>query len=79
MPVPVEVHVFKYIWKEIRTIWDLWDNIKCTNTLIIWVPEGEEKEKGPENIFEDIIAEKFPNLWKETVTQVQEAQSPIQN
>ena len=58
-----------------RIIWDLWDNIKSTNTHIIWVPEGEEKEEGSENIFEDIIAEKFPDLWKETFTQFQEAQS----
>ena len=29
---------------------DLWDNIKCTNLCIIGVPEGEEKEKGPEKI-----------------------------
>ena len=34
---------------------DLWDNIKCKNILIIGVPEGEEREKGPEKIFEEII------------------------
>ena len=33
-----------------------------------------EREKGPEKIFEEIIAENFPNMGKETVTQVQEAQ-----
>ena len=38
------------------------------------VPEGEEREKKPEKIFEEIIAGKFPNLGKEIVTQVQEAQ-----
>ena len=32
---------------------DLWDNIKCTNIHIIGLPEGEEREKGPEKIFED--------------------------
>ena len=54
---------------------DLWDNMKCTNMHITGVPEGEEKEKGPEKIFEEIIAEKFPNMGKEIVNQVQEAES----
>ena len=53
---------------------DLWDNTKWTNIHIIGVPEGEEREKGPEKISEEIIAENFPNMGKETVTQVQEAQ-----
>ena len=34
------------------------------------------REKGPEKISEEIIAEKFPNMGKEIVNQVQEAQSP---
>ena len=53
---------------------DLWDNIKRTNTQIIGVPEEEEKKKGTEKIFEDIIVENFPNMGKEIVNQVQEAQ-----
>ena len=57
---------------------DLWDNIKCTNILIIGVPE-EEKKKGDEKIFEEIIVENFPNMKKEIVNQVQEVQSPIQD
>ena len=52
---------------------DLWDNIKCTNIRIIGVPE-EEKKKGYEKIFEEIIVENFPNMEKEIVNQVQEAQ-----
>ena len=28
---------------------DFWDNIKCTNILIIGVPEGEERERAQEN------------------------------
>ena len=32
------------------------------------------REKGPEKIFEEIIAENFPNMGKEIVNQVQEAQ-----
>ena len=58
---------------------DLWDNIKCTNIHIIGVPEGQEREKGPEKIFEEIIAENFSNMGKETVTEIQEEQSPIQD
>ena len=58
---------------------DLWDNIKCNNIHIIGVPEGEEREKGPEKIFEEIIVENFPNMGKEIATQVQEAQSPRQD
>ena len=53
---------------------DIWDNIKCNNIHIIGVPEGEEREKGPEKIFEEIITEKFPDMGKEAVTQVQEVQ-----
>ena len=53
---------------------NLWDIIKHTKICIIGVPEGEEREKGPEKIFEQIIAENFPNMGKETVTQVQEAE-----
>ena len=53
---------------------DLWDNIKCTNIRIIGVPEEEQKKKGTEKIFEKIIVENFPNMGKEIVNQVQEAQ-----
>ena len=53
---------------------DLWDNVKCTNIQIIGVLEEEEKKKGYEKIFEEMIVENFPNMEKETVSQVQEAQ-----
>ena len=53
---------------------ELWDNVKCTNIHIIGVPEGEEREKGTEIIFEKIIAENFPNMGKEPLTKIQEAQ-----
>ena len=43
---------------------DLWENIECTNIHIIGVPKGEEGEKGHEKIFEEIIAENFPNIGK---------------
>ena len=53
---------------------DFWDNIKRNNMCIIGVPEGEEREKGPEKIFEELIVKNFPNMGKERATQVQEAQ-----
>ena len=52
---------------------NLWDNIKHTNIRIIVVPEEEEKKKGTEKTFEEIIGENFPNMGKEIVNQVQEA------
>ena len=39
----------------------------------MWVPE-EEKKKGHEKIFDEIIVENFPNVEKEIVNQVQEAE-----
>ena len=53
---------------------DLWDNIKCNNIHIIGIPEGVEREKGPEKISEEIIVKNFPNMGKEIATQVQQAQ-----
>ena len=52
---------------------DLWDNIKHTKIAIIGVPE-EEKKKGYEKIFEEIIVENFPNMEKEIAHQVQGTQ-----
>ena len=46
---------------------DLWDNIKCTNIQLIGLPEEEEKKKGTEKIFEEIIVENFPNMGEEIV------------
>ena len=51
---------------------DLWDNNKHTNILIIGVPEEEQKKKGYEKIFEEIIVENFPNMEKEIINQFQE-------
>ena len=53
---------------------DLWDNVKHTNIWAIGVPEEEEKRKGYEKIFEEIIIENFPNMEKDIVNQVKEAQ-----
>ena len=52
---------------------DFGDNIKQSNICIIGVPE-EETKLVIENVFDEIMAENFSNLKKETDIQVQEAQ-----
>ena len=59
--------------KHESNVRDLWNNTMWTNLRIIGIPEGEEKKKGIENIFEEIMAENFPNLM-ETDIKIQEAQ-----
>ena len=46
---------------------DLWGNIKQANLHIIGIPEGKEREKGIKNIFEEIMAEDFPNLKEKEI------------
>ena len=60
----------KKIEESLRDLWD----IKDTNIRIIGDQEEEEKKKGCEKTFEEIIVEKFPNMGKEIVNQVQEVQ-----
>ena len=44
----------------------------------IGVPEGAERDRGPESVFEQIIAENFPNLGRESDIQMQELErSPL--
>ena len=74
-----EQNIEKRTKRNEDSLQDLWDNIKHTNIHIIGVPEGEEREKGPEKIFENIIAENFCNMRKEILNKVQEAQSPRQD
>ena len=52
---------------------DIWDNIMQANLCIIGIAEGVEKDKGMENIFEEIITGNFSNL-KDTEFKIQEAQ-----
>ena len=48
--------------------------INCINIHTVRVPE-EERVKGKENVFEDIIAENLPILGKETDIQVMGSES----
>ena len=63
-------NLFKYFLSPFLFLLFFWD----PNIRIIGVPEEEEKKKGSEKIFEEIIVENFPNMGKEIVNQVQEAQ-----
>ena len=57
-----------------QNIQEIWDTMKRPNLKIIGIEEGEESQlKGPENIFNKIIEENFPNLKEEMVINVQEA------
>ena len=48
------------------------NSLRRKNLCIIGVPESAERDKGPESIFEQIIAENFSNLGRETGIQIQE-------
>ena len=62
----IEQQKEKRIFKNEGNLRDLWDNIKHPNILILQVPEREERDKGEEGMFEEIMAEDFHNLGKET-------------
>ena len=53
------------------------DGLRRKNLHIIGIPEEAEGERGAQNIFEQIIAENFPNLGKETGIQIQETEDPL--
>ena len=53
-------------WREIN------DRLWRKNIRLIGVPEGAKRDRGPESVFEQIIAENFPNLGRETGIQIQE-------
>ena len=72
--IAVEQNKEKIMERNEESLRDLWNNIKHNNIRIIGVPEGEEREKGPEKIFEEIIVKNFPNMGKQIATQVQESQ-----
>ena len=57
----------KWIKRNEDNLRDLQDNTKCPNIRIIGVPEEEDKKKGHEKIFEEIIVENFPKMGKEIV------------
>ena len=50
------------------------------NLHLTRVPVGTKRDRGPESIFEQIIAEDFPNWGRETGIQIQEIEkSPLKS
>ena len=41
------------------------NNMKCNNICIMGIPEGEKREQGIKNLFEEIMTKNFPDLVKE--------------
>ena len=50
------------------------DTIRQNNIRIIGIPKEKEKEREAGGILEQVIAENFPNLGKDTNIKIQEAQ-----
>ncbi|KAI5934351.1 LINE-1 retrotransposable element ORF1 protein [Manis javanica] len=62
----------KRISRNETTLRELCDQSKRNNIHIIGVPEEEERRKGIESLFEEIIAENFPKLGEEIIKQTTE-------
>ena len=62
----------KRIFKNKETLKNIWDNMEHTNLCTMGIPEGTESEQGINNLFEEIMTEKFPTLEKQNVSLVQE-------
>ena len=60
-----------------KRLMEINDNLRRKNLCLIGVPEGTERNRGQESIFEQIIAENFPNLRRETGIQIQEIERSL--
>ena len=58
--------------KRDKQLKDLNDSLRKKNLPLIGVPEGAERARGPEYVFEQILSENLPNLGRETGIQIQE-------
>ncbi|KAF0879707.1 LORF1 protein, partial [Crocuta crocuta] len=64
----------KLIQEQERRVRELSDMVIRNNIHIIGIPEEEEREKGAKGVWEQIIAENFPNLGKEVNVEIEDAQ-----
>ena len=56
------------------------DSLRKKNLHLIGVSEGTKRDRGPEYVFEQIVAENFPNLGRETGIHIQETErSPLKS
>lgn len=39
-----------------ENLWDLWDTVKVNDMYIMGLPKEENREKGTENLFKEIMA-----------------------
>ena len=54
---------------------ELWDNVKHTNTWYYRIGDRRRREReGNRKNIQEIVAKHFPNMGKESLTQIQEAQ-----
>ena len=59
----------RFLTQNIQEIWNIRQNLR-----ILRIEEDEDSQfKSPENIFNTVIEEKFPNLKKEMAINIQEA------
>ena len=55
------------------------DSLRKKNLRLIGVSELAKRDRGPEYVFEQILAENFPNLGRETGIQIQEIDPPLKS
>ena len=67
--------------KQLRTheerLREIKNSLRRKNIRLIGIPEEAERDRGPQNIFEQIITENFPNLEKETGIRIQEIERTL--
>ena len=54
-----------------KELWKVPDSIRNSNIRIIEAPEEEEREKGTDSLFKQIVDKNFPELWEELHPQIQ--------
>ncbi|KAI5940269.1 LINE-1 retrotransposable element ORF1 protein [Manis javanica] len=68
----IETDIERRISRNETTLRELCEQSKRNNIHIIGVPEEEERQKGIESAFEEIIAENFPKLGEEIIERTME-------